>query len=255
MIRKEGDMMRKLLTVLLIWLIIGMRVSAQEPESSYVFFLPIIGKAPPWPYDMKAVDFVLWPADMPGYILDEEESGSVHGSCAEDSVDAYMVTYWDYDQLFSGTPLVAEIAAVFGTPQAAHYFFRCYRDLIASDPGLKLISAPRMGDESMAGKTLLEPGDEDNPFSATAYIIVVRKGNLIIQVGTSALSFAADFNMTKHFTERAYTKLEDVITGSTIIDRFAVSEDLSIERQKVYRGQLESVKELLYLIEMKEDEK
>jgi len=241
--------------VLLVWLMIGMGISAQEPERDYVIFLPTIGKPPPWPYNMKAMDFVLWPADIPGYILDEEESGSVHGSCAEDSVDAYMVTYWDYDQLFSGTPLVAEIAAVFRTPQAAHYFFRCYRDLVASDPGLKLISAPRMGDESMAGKTLLEPGDEDDLFSATAYTIVVRKGNLIIQVATSAFSFAADFNVTKHFTHKAYTKLEDVITGSMTIDRFSVSEDLLIEGQKEYRGQLESVKDLLYLTEMKEGEK
>ena len=252
--------MRKLLTtVLLVWLMIGMGVSAQEPEqeteSNYVFFLPIIGKTPPWPYDMKAVDFVLWSADMPEYTLDEEESGPVRGSCAEDSVDAYMVTYWDYGQLFSGTPLVAEIAAVFRTPQAAHYFVQCYRDWVASDPGLKLISAPQMGDESMAGKTLPEPGDEDNPFSATAYIIVIRKGNLIIQVATSAFSFAADFNVTKHFTQKAYTKLENVITGSTTIDSLKVSEGLPIKEQKEYHGQLESVKELLYLIEVEEGEK
>jgi hypothetical protein len=232
--------------IMLLYVIITLATGtakAQEPGSDYVIYLPIVMVPAAWPYNVKAVDLVLQPADMPpGYELDEEESGPAEpGACGQGAVDAYIVWYSNDDLLFTGTPVVANVAAIFRTPQEARDYVQCARDYAAGQPDFRwFISVPQMGDETLAYEFV----SEDGILPVTSYSILIRKGNLITHIATGAISLVADFSVTMNFAWKALARLENEIAGLDT-EEPKMSGGLSTQESKETRVQLELIKELL----------
>jgi hypothetical protein len=226
------------LATLILLAFLSSTAQAQEPEPTHFLYFPVISNPSPWPYDVRPWDFVLQPADVPGYELDEEESedGRIgEGSCGEGAMGSYRV-YSNTSLLFSGTPVVGNVTAVFLTPQDAQGYVQCTRDYAAGHPDFsRFISLSRMGDETLAYEFVFD----DGTLPATGYAIAVRKGNLITHVATVAISPWADFGVTVNFTRKAYARLEDTVASLNI-----EGTEMPGESQEI-NIQLELMRELL----------
>jgi hypothetical protein len=225
-----------ILAILILLLSLSRAAQAQEPET--VLYFPVISSPAPWPYDVNPWDFVLQPVDVPGYELDEEESGDGRigeGSCGEGAMGSYRV-YSNTSLLFSGTPVVGNKTATFLTPPGAQDYIPCTRDYVVGQSyPYRFISLPQMGDETLAYEILIDDGF----LPVTGYAVAVRKGNLITHVATVAISPWADFGVTVNFTRKAYARLEDTVVGLNI-----EGTEMPGESQEI-NIQLELMRELL----------
>jgi len=173
-------------------------------------YLPYITKQePPKPYNLRAQNMVLQLADMPsGYTLDEDESGPVEFSdeiVQMGVVDGYEVWYENPGLLFTGTPIVYNLAAVFRTPQGAQSYIQRVKRNPDADPEASAISSPRLGDETVAYQAVAQ----DNPF--VAYFMVFRKGNLVAGITTGGVLGIAQFDVALSFAELVLAKIHNQI--------------------------------------------
>jgi uncharacterized repeat protein (TIGR01451 family) len=161
--------------------------------------------AGPMPYNLSAQSIILQLSDMPpGYSLDEEESGPVEFSdeiLQMGVADAYEVWYENIGLLFSGTPIVYNLAAVFNTPQGAHDYIQLVRQNADADPEASPISSPTFGDETVAYQAIAA----DDP--VVAYLLVFRKGNLVAAITTGGLQSLAEFDVTVSFANIVLAKI------------------------------------------------
>lgn len=155
---------------------------------------------------------VLQLSDMPsGYALDEDDSGPVEFSdklLQMGAVDGYEVTYTNFDLLFTGTPLVYDLAIVFRTTEGAQSYIQMVRQNIIDDPEGTLVSCPTIGDETIAGRAQ----SEDDSY--VGYVIAFRKGNLTSGIATAGLLGVAKFDDTLSFARKVLDKINSQVTAS-----------------------------------------
>ena len=163
----------------------------------------------PTPFNLSARSIVLQLSDMPsGYTLDEDKSGPVEFSdeiVQMGVVDSYQVWYENPGLLFTGTPIVYNLAAVFRAPQGAQSYIQRVKQNLDADPEASPISSPRLGDETIAYQAVAQ----DNPF--VAYLIVFRKGNLVAGITTGGVLGIAQFDVALSFAELVLAKIDNQI--------------------------------------------
>ena len=163
----------------------------------------------PTPFNLSARSIVLQLSDLPpGYTLDEDESGPVEFSdeiVQMGVVDGYEVWYENPGLLFTGTPIVYNLAAVFRTPQGAQSYIQQAKQNLDADPEATSLSSPRLGDETIAYQVVAQ----NDPF--VAYFIVFRKGNLVVGITTGGFLGVAEFDVALSFAEIVLAKIDNRI--------------------------------------------
>lgn len=222
--RKEFPMSveRLLFPVLLLAVVAFSPISTMKSGVLFESYIPVVHNnpsplpsptpsptPPPAVYTPDAKSIVLSLSDMPsGYALNQEESG--RGAPNDTYSDSYAVQYENWDLLFSGTPLVYNMAGVARSEQLARDVIQRADQEFSADPEYEPISCSTLGDETICYRAV---NTEDD---VVAYIMVFRKANLVEVVITSGVLGVAPFMDTITFAEIVLGKVDTAIGAQVL---------------------------------------